>query len=181
MKIERVCLLILAALLLAVPCSAQKRASGGSGPNNQPAAEKIKPPQVSQKASNTAKRRNGGAESNFVARERELWDTIRRKDTNTFASFLAEDQLYVTGDGMHSKAETVQIVSTLTLSELNMTDFKVTMVDKDAALVTYRATGKGTFKGQPASFDEHDSTLWVKRGNQWLAVFHQDTQIQPGQ
>jgi hypothetical protein len=102
----------------------------------------------------------------------------------SFASLLAEDQLFVSNDGVHSKAETVEIVSGMTLADLSLGEFRVSMLDQNTAIITYRASGKFSFKGsEMRPFDDRHTTVWVKRGQSWLAVFHQETPAgsQPGQ
>ena len=48
-------------------------------------------------------------------------------------------------------------------------------LDADAAVVTYKWTGSGPWMGQPIPSPSLASTVWVTRGNNWVAVFHQET------
>ncbi|HEX8920617.1 MAG TPA: nuclear transport factor 2 family protein, partial [Pyrinomonadaceae bacterium] len=43
-----------------------------------------------------------------VAREKQVWDAIKKKDYDRFASFLAEDQMEVFGWGVNDKAASVE-------------------------------------------------------------------------
>ena len=68
-----------------------------------------------------------------------------------------------------------------TLDQVNITswkisDEKVSWVDANTAIVTYKWTGAGTFQGQPFPPATYASTVWTKKGDKWLAVFHQESE-----
>lgn len=145
-----------------------------SAPTNQPDSARIKPPTAASgnMASNESE---NSIEATLIAREKEVWEFIKKKDVQGFSSALADDQLYVNGDGVHTKAETVKSVAEGTLSDYSLDEWKVLMIDKDTALVTYKVTVKGTVNGQEVSSVTRESTVWARRGGKWLGVFHQDT------
>jgi hypothetical protein len=145
-----------------------------AAPTNQPDSARIKPP--TDASGNTASNRGkNSVEDMLIAREKEVWEWIRKKDMQSFSSALADDQLYVTGDGVLTKAETVKSVAEGTLSDFSLDEWKVIMLDKDMALLTYKVTTKGTVNGQEILSVTRESTIWAKRGGKWVAVFHQDT------
>jgi hypothetical protein len=111
----------------------------------------------------------------ITAQEKQIWDKIKNKDSDGFAGMLADDFIYIAGDGIYDKAGTVEGVKNLEITDLTLADWKVVMLDKDAAAVTYTVSMKGTSNGQPIP----DSTLrassaWVKRGDKWVGVYHQE-------
>ncbi len=183
MRKERISILVLALLALATPSFAQS-ATGKSSHMEQ------------MKAAAMDKSKDGTTEM-LIANEKQVWDAINRNDMTTFGSFLADDQVYINDAGVHSRAETLSMLSGVPASAFALDDFKVVMIDKDAAIVTYRVTSKGmTGQGAKASESninvdvgksvqggamagaqptERDSTVWVKRNGKWLAIFHQDT------
>ncbi|HEY6190303.1 MAG TPA: nuclear transport factor 2 family protein [Pyrinomonadaceae bacterium] len=163
-------ILLFAALASATVCLGQSTAA----PTNQPDSPRIKPPTAAPGNTASNKGKNS-VEDMLIAREKEVWEMIRKKDIQGFSSALAEDQLYVTGDGVHTKAETVKSVAEGTLSDFSLDEWKVLMLDKDMALVTYKVSSKGTVNGQEVVSVTHESTIWAKRGGKWVAVFHQDT------
>jgi hypothetical protein len=81
---------------------------------------------------------------------------------------------------VHTKAETVKGIADGPMPELTLDDWKVTMIDNDAAIVTYRMNTKAVACG-PAASSERNSTVWAKRNGKWLVVFHQDTMADSGQ
>lgn len=149
---------------------------GQSAPTNDPDSPRIKPPTATPNSGAPAKGKSS-IEEMLIAREKEILELIKKKDIQGFAANLADDQLYVNDKGVHTKAQTVKSVAEGTLLEFALDDWKVLMVNKDTALLTYRVTSKGIVNGQEASGVTRESTLWVKRGGKWLAVFHQDTTV----
>lgn len=131
-------------------------------------------------AASPAAATTGVSEQDLIANEKQLWDAIRRKDPAAFGNFLADDQLYVTSDGIHDKAATIKSVGDLDIKDLSLTDFKLVKIDNDAAVLTYVADTKGTYAGQPIppqAGRQRNSTAWINRGGKWVAVFHQDSTI----
>ena len=170
---RKFCILLIASLALAAT------SLGQSAPTSQPDSGRIKPPT----ATNTSTGGSGAAanslEEMLIAREKEVWERIKKKDGAGFASYLAEDQIYVNGTGVYSKAETVKDIGVGGPPDLTLDDWKVLMIDKDAAIVTYKATPKAMACG-PEHVAQRNSTVWVKRNGKWLAVFHQDTDVGSG-
>jgi hypothetical protein len=176
MTMMKVCILLVATLCLASVCLGQ------AAPTNQPDSPRIKPPTAAP-APRTATRSASasGLEETLIAREKEVWEAIKKKDFKRFASFLDEDQVYVSGDGVRSKAETVKSLSEATIPEIKLDDWKVMLIDRDAAIVTYRVTATPPACGpETAAPVARNTTVWAKRGGKWLAVFHQDTTIGGG-
>jgi hypothetical protein len=174
---KKVCILLLVSLALAATCLGQ------SAPTNQPDSPRIKPPTASPTPAPAPAIANNSATNSpqdaFIAREKEVWEAIRKKNMPVFAGYLAEDMLYVSKDGLHSKADTVKGIEATTIPEFTLDDWKVTMIDKDVALVTYRMSTKAVACG-PEAVSERNSTIWAERGGKWLVVFHQDTTAEAG-
>jgi hypothetical protein len=105
--------------------------------------------------------------------EKAVWDAIKRKDGDAFASFLASDSLEVEPDGVHDKSGSVKGVTQMDFSKFTLSDWKETKLDSDSALVTYVVKGPGA-KGQTETM--RHSTIWNNRGGQWKAYFHQGTE-----
>jgi hypothetical protein len=164
---------ICAALLVATAaCTSTPPASNNAQPSNANAAN--------ANAAATPKAAANVSEADAIAREKQAWDAIKNKDFDGFANMLAEDQLDVSNDGVYDKAGSVKGVKDLTLTDVSFSDWKVLAVDKDAAVVTYTVTLKGTSGGQPIKEQPvRASSAWVNRGGKWLAVYHQSTEVMP--
>ncbi|HZG52554.1 MAG TPA: nuclear transport factor 2 family protein [Pyrinomonadaceae bacterium] len=147
-------------------------------PANQPAAETSKPASGAANA-NTATPPpavNSGAADDPIAREKHLWDALKRKDWDTFAAGLAEDQLEVQPAGVSDKAGTLAAVKSYDFTKMTLSDFKATKFDADASLVTYMIKGQAP-DGKPVQ--ERAGSIWVNRGGKWLAIFHHSTPVTP--
>ncbi len=112
------------------------------------------------------------SEADFIARENQVWDALKKKDFDTFAGFLAEDQIEVESDGVYDKAGTLNGVKQFDFSNSSLSDFKVLKLDNDAVVVTCLV--KGPTPAFPAE-GLRSSTVWVNRNSKWLAIFHQGT------
>ena len=118
-------------------------------------------------------------EAEAIARERALWDTLKAKDHAAFEKMLATDYLEVLPDGVNDKASTLTEVKDLEISDLTFSEWRMIPLDKDAALLIYNATIKGTFKGQ--AFPEGPYRIasgWVNRAGTWQAFYFQETLAQ---
>lgn len=116
----------------------------------------------------------------IITNEKRAWDLIKAKDATTLGTMMADEFIDVESLKIYDKAGTLDFVKTFDITDMNLTDFKVVKVDKDAAVVTYTVNLKGSVGGKPipanAPGDRH-STAVVMRGGKWLAVYHQATMI----
>lgn len=120
------------------------------------------------------------SDADITAKEKAAWDAIKNKNYDGFAAMLADDQIDVEEDGVYDKAGTVKGVKDLALTEISFSDWKVTRVDKDAVVVSYTASVKGSMNGKPIppNASRRESTAWLNRGGMWMAVYHQGTGIE---
>lgn len=122
------------------------------------------------------------SDTELMAREKQVLDALKNKDWNTFGSFLSDDHVYVGDHGVQDKKSSIDGLSAAlkdaTITEISMADFKSLSLDKDAVIVTYTTTTKGTLDGKEmTSMPQRNSSVWANRGGKWLAVFHQDTDV----
>jgi hypothetical protein len=115
-------------------------------------------------------------EAEAIAKERAVWDTLKAKDHVAFERMLATDYLEVLPDGVNDKASTLTEVKDLEISDVTFSDWRLIPLDRDAAILTYSATIKGTYKGQ--AFPEgpyRNSSGWINRDGKWQAFYFQQT------
>ncbi|HKO42824.1 MAG TPA: nuclear transport factor 2 family protein [Pyrinomonadaceae bacterium] len=118
-------------------------------------------------------------EADAIAKERAMWDTLKAKDFVAFEKMLATDYLEVLPTGVNDRAETLTEVKDLVITDVTFSDWRLVPLDKDAALVMYNATIKGTFKGQAFPEGPYRSTSgWVNRDGKWQAFYYQETLTQ---
>lgn len=105
-----------------------------------------------------------------IANEKLVWDALKSKNADAFASYLANEFMHVETDGVYDKAGSVKSVSMFDFSKSSIADWKSLKFDDDASLVTYTVLTPGM---KPEK--EYHSTVWVKRDNKWQVLFHQGT------
>lgn len=103
-----------------------------------------------------------------TANEKLVWDALKSKNYDAFASYLASDSIEVEPDGVYDKTGSVKGVSMFDFSKAELSDWKTVKFDDDASLVAY------TVK-LPKMEPEYHATIWVKRDGKWQALFHQGT------
>jgi hypothetical protein len=146
--------LVLLALLVVAPASGQRRSGRGG---------------VSVK-------------STLVALEKQAWDAWKRKDANFYRTFLTDDAINITREGIDSKAKVVEFTTNnkceIRSYALDDGSFNVTMIDADAAIMTYKATQDYTCEGKPGPSPVIVSTVYVRRGGKWKNMLYHETQAE---
>lgn len=122
----------------------------------------------------------GVSEADLVAADRQIWEAIKAKNWDAFTSYLADDAITVTPRGVYDKAQSVEGLKTLDLTDYTVSDTRVVRASPDVAVLTYTSTVKGTEGGRPLpAGPSRDTTVFVNRGGRWLAAFHQETMVAP--
>jgi len=109
-----------------------------------------------------------------AANEKLVWDALKSKNYDAFASYLASDSMEIEADGVYDKAGSVKGVQGMDMSKADLSNWKTVKFDDDASLVTYTVKMPGM---KPDT--EYHSTIWVKRDNKWQALFHMGTPAGP--
>jgi hypothetical protein len=107
----------------------------------------------------------------LIEHEKQTWALIRRKDLEKFATYLADDFYDIFPDGEErSKSELLQFLSNAELKEYELTNFRVTMLNPDAAIVTYKVEARAVIQGKEISMHNAVTSGWAKREGKWLNV-----------
>jgi ketosteroid isomerase-like protein len=107
----------------------------------------------------------------LIAHENETWALIQRKDLTTFASYLAEDFYDIFPDGEErTKSQLLEFLRDAELKDYQLSNFRVTMLTSDAAIVTYDVDARATVKGKELSMHNAVTSGWAKRGGKWFNV-----------
>ena len=166
-------LLLLAALALAASACANTNTNTGEGNTNAANANTN-----TNTAAASPTPAAGPSQADIEARERQVWDAMKAKNWDAFSAMLADDFQAVGGDGVHNKAETLEMLKKYELTEYTFSDLRLVKVDADLAVLTYTATEKSTLDGKASSGKPaRASSAWVKRGDKWLAVYHQESGV----
>ena len=120
------------------------------------------------------------SESDIIAKEKGSWDAFKRKDADAFGKTLAPDYVQILDNGITDKSATIAGMNDVDLSDVTFSDWKMTPIDQDAVLLTYKTTQKGKYKGK--DFPEgpyYEASVYVNRNGEWLAAYYQETLSQP--
>jgi len=113
----------------------------------------------------------------IVSTEKKLWEAWKAKDTKPFKSYLAADSVMIGDAGVATKTEALKELEGMgcDVKSYELSDIKVTFLNNDAALMTYKAAQDGTCNGQAIPASVWASSAYVKRGGKWFAASHQET------
>jgi hypothetical protein len=121
----------------------------------------------------------------LIAYEKRSWEAVKQKDYKTFESFLADDFYDIFANGQTvTKSELMQnYIRGVELIDYSLKDFKVIMLNDDAAIVVYTALAHGTesqAKSRKVEVSEIHAAVtsgWAKRDGKWLNVFYRENDI----
>jgi hypothetical protein len=134
----------------------------------------------SSNTNTTTMKSTAPSEADMTAKEKAVWDMLKKKDLDAFGNILTSDYLEVGDDGVFDKAGIIADLKDLTLTDATFSDWKMLPIDNDAVILTYSTNLKGTFKGEeipPGPY--HSVAVWVNRDGKWQAFFYQQTLSKP--
>jgi ketosteroid isomerase-like protein len=111
--------------------------------------------------------------------ERGFQTALQKGDVAAFKANIADDAVSLDGNGPMPIAEFLKMFDQIKLQSATIDQVKVMFLNDNAAVITYRWTGKGSMMGQPFPSPALASTTWANRGGKWVAVFHQETIATP--
>jgi hypothetical protein len=120
---------------------------------------------------------NEATEQKLVEMEKSLWEAWKNHDSAPFQKMLSSDSVNVTPAGVASTEQAVKDAASpdCKVNSYSVEYPKAIWIDKDAVLLTYKATQDAVCGGQKPPETVWASSLWVKKGNEWKAAFHQET------
>ena len=112
----------------------------------------------------------------LIANENKINDAVAKGDKAAFTALMTADAWSIDGMGLMKVSEFAGMLDQLKIKTWKLSDEKVSWVDPNTAIVTSKWTGSGTFQGQPVPAVTYASTVWTKKGDKWLAAFHQESE-----
>jgi ketosteroid isomerase-like protein len=113
--------------------------------------------------------------------ERRFWNAMRAKDGEAATQMTHENCIIVGAQGV--SAITPDTMGRLTREgdwELERFTFdestaQVQFLNEDVALVAYQVREKLTVDGKPVNLEANDSSVWVRKGGEWLCAMHTES------
>lgn len=115
-------------------------------------------------------------EKALIAGEQKLNEAVAKGDKATFTSMVGPDAWSADGNGFAKVSDFVTMFDQLKVTTWKISDSKVQWIDAGNAIVLYTWTGAGTFAGQPIPSKVYAATVWTKKGDKWLAAYHQESE-----
>ena len=117
-------------------------------------------------------------EADAIAKEKQIWDTIQKKDYNAFGNMLTADFINVQSEEVSDKAGTINSLKGFEPREITFADWKFVPIDKDAGVITYTVNIKGKFNGEELPLTPvRASSALVNRDGKWLGIYHQASEV----
>jgi hypothetical protein len=113
----------------------------------------------------------------LIANERAMLEAIAKADKVSYQSLILSEGAWTMKSGFVPMKLLADGLDSFKLTKWDIVNPRVVWLGADSALVSYTWTGTGTFGDQPLAPTTLASTVWVKRGGQWLAVHHQETDL----
>lgn len=113
----------------------------------------------------------------IIATERKLWEAWKKGDLKPFRTYLSSDSVMIGDSGVTDKTAALKEMGGMKceVKSYSLSDIKVTFLNNDAALLTYKATQDATCGGQTIPAAVWASSAYVKRGGKWWNASHQET------
>ena len=110
-----------------------------------------------------------------------LDDAFERQDAAKIKSLMTPDHLAVTSylGGPVSVSEQLQTLGELKFSQTVVSKVDVTLLGPDAAIRTFIADIKGSYKGKPFPPRVFVTETLVRRDGKWLERLYQTTPLKP--
>jgi len=115
-------------------------------------------------------------EKALIASEQKLNEAVAKGDKATFSAMIAPDAWSADSNGFSKVSDFVAMFDQVKVTSWKISDARVQWIDAGNALVLYTWTGAGTIAGQPFPSKVYVSTVWTKKGDKWLAAYHQESE-----
>ena len=120
-------------------------------------------------------------QADLISKEKTLWDAWFKKDAKAFEDALAADGVYVDGMGVSGKADLLKMIPTANckIKSYSFAQEKLTRIDKDAVILTFKAMQDGECDGQKIPAVSYVSSTWVMRNGKWMGFSHAEVPAMP--
>ena len=114
-------------------------------------------------------------EAQIIALEKAGWEAWKNKDTSWLQKYITEEYVLISSTGVTDKAQYLKDTLACNIKSVSLDNFKVVMLDKDAAVMTYTAMQDGVCGGEKIPSQVRATVNYVKRGGKWLESMYTET------
>lgn len=114
----------------------------------------------------------------LVGYEKQSWESVKQKDLKTFADFISPEfyGIYLDAENI-SKSMLIESLRAFDLKNYWLSDFKVTMMNKESMIVSYKVESQFIDSGKEISARAAIDSGWAKRRGKWQIVFFREITI----
>jgi hypothetical protein len=99
-------------------------------------------------------------------------------DVDTLKRLMTQDHMATLSYAQFSnRADQLKVLTEFKISSYEIEGLKVKALTDSAALASFRATIKGTYKGKEVPSPVQVMEVWIKRDGKWLQASYQETPI----
>lgn len=114
----------------------------------------------------------GPSDSAIEDMEKGVWEAYKKKDADGFGKSFASNYQGVYAEGMEAVKDELADMKKSEIKSYSLSSVKVVRPTKTSALITYKVDLSGSYDGKDFSGGYNTASLWVKRGDKWLAILH---------
>jgi hypothetical protein len=110
--------------------------------------------------------------------EERVWKAAQQRDVGEFKKLVPPDAVMIFQSGIVRQPQYIATMSGRTISRYEIRDIHGFMPNSTTVILLYEAVRLGeedgtTFPSSPVI----ESTIWIKRAGQWVAILNQETPI----
>jgi hypothetical protein len=117
----------------------------------------------------------------LIDQERKLMESIAKGDKAAFRGLVAADGVWARAGSFVPNAVFADAVDQFKVTKWDIGTPHVLWVDPTTAVLAYVWTGAGTFNDRDLAPHLIASTVWTRRGGNWVAVYHHESDASRGQ
>ena len=122
-----------------------------------------------------AANQNESIKNEIIALEKQAWESWKNKDIDFFKTLLAEDAISVNSGGVFDKPQILEFYASCEVKSYSLDDFKFRMLDKNSALITFKAKQNANCDGEKNPSNVRVSSVYVKRNGKWQNMLYMET------
>ena len=115
-------------------------------------------------------------EEAVIEKEKQMYESIKSGDMETFESNLAENFMSVYEEGFSNREQEIASIKNLTIDSYEMSDIKVMTPAENIAMIVYTLNASGTWNQEKFEGKYYSTSTWMKGddGN-WKGIMHTET------
>ena len=114
-------------------------------------------------------------EQQIIAKEREGLECLKTGDLSRFGRLTADNAILVDDHGPAGKTQVMKNVAEFKLLDFSMDDVRFVPISAKSGLITYEIHEHGESHGHEFTAQAYVSSVWEKRGKDWVCLFSQET------